>query len=64
MVKHGNRVILDDEGSFIQNKITGECREVRIEDETFVFDVQFENGEQGKIMLDSGPGCTFGPRAS
>ncbi len=56
MVKHGNRVILDDEGSFVQNKHTGECMEVRIEDDTFVFDVQCENGEQGKITLDPGAG--------
>ena len=62
MVKHGNRVILDDEGSFIQNKRTGECMDVRIEGETFVFDVQFENGEQGKITLDSGAGVHIWPK--
>ncbi len=62
MVKHGSRVILDDEGSFIQNKITGECMEVRIEEEAFAFDVQFENGEQGKIALDSGAGVHVWPK--
>ena len=30
--------------------------EVRIEDETFVFDVEFENGEVGAITLGSGAG--------
>ncbi len=52
MVKSGNQVILDDEGSFIMNKTTGECMEVLIKDETFVFEVQFENGEKGTITLD------------
>ena len=37
MVKSNNRVILDEDGSYIQNKKTGECMEVRIEEETFVF---------------------------
>ena len=61
MVKARNRVILDEEGSYIQNKDTGECMEVRIEDETFVFDVEFENGEFGTITLDSGAGVNVWP---
>ena len=36
------------------NKDTGECMEVKMKEETFVIDVQFENGEQGTITLDSG----------
>ena len=45
MVKSGNRVVLDQDGSFIENKSTGERMEVRVKDETFVFDVKLTNGE-------------------
>ena len=61
MVKSGNGVVLDSQGSFIMNKVTGECMEVRIKDETFVFDVQYENGELGTITLDSGAGVHVWP---
>ncbi len=60
MVKNGNRVILDHEGSFIMKKATGERAELMIKDEAFAFDVQRENGEQGTITLDPGRGCTSG----
>jgi hypothetical protein len=62
MVKNGNRVVLDQAGSYIMNKMTGECMEVKVKDETFVFDVQFENGEQGTITLDSGAGVHVWPK--
>jgi hypothetical protein len=62
MVRSGNRVVLDSEGSYIQNKSTGESLEVKIKDETFVFEVQFENGEQGTITLDSGAGVHVWPK--
>jgi len=62
MVRSGNRVVLDSEGSYIQNKSTGETMEVKIKDETFVFEVQFENGEQGTITLDSGAGVHVWPK--
>ena len=57
----GNRVIMEEEGSYIENKRTGECMQVRIENDTFVFDVEFENSELGKITLDSGAGCNVWP---
>ena len=62
MVKSQNRVILDEDGSYIQNKETGECMEVWIENETFVFDVDFENGKVGAITLDSGAGVNVWPK--
>ena len=61
-VRSRNRVVLDEDGSYIQNKITGECMEVKIQDETFVFDVEFENGENGTITLDSGAGVNVWPK--
>ena len=36
MVKSGNQVVLDKDGSFIENKSTGERMEVRVKDETCV----------------------------
>ncbi len=62
--RFGSRVVLDEEGSFIMNQVTGECMEIRVKDETFVFDVQYENGEQGTITLDSGAGVHVWPRVS
>ena len=61
MVRSKNRVVLDEDGSYIQNKLTGECMEVKIQDETFVFDVEFDNGESGTITLDSGAGVNVWP---
>ncbi len=56
-VKNGSRVILDDEGSFIITRPpTGKRVGVKIKGETFVFEVQYENGKQGTITLDSGVG--------
>ncbi len=57
MLKNGNPVILDGQGSFIMNKSTGECMKVKIKDETSAFDVQNENGVLGTNLLDSGAGA-------
>ena len=62
MVKSGNRVVLDQDGSFIENKSTGERMEVSVKDETFVFDVELTNGESELITLDSGAGVHVWPR--
>ena len=62
MVKAKNRVILDEAGSLVQNKEAGEYMEVRIEDEAFVFDIEFDNGGFGTVVLDSESTC--GPRTS
>jgi hypothetical protein len=62
VARAGNIVVLSKDGGYIQSQATGERMEVRIENDTFVFDVQFENGEQGTITLDSGAGCNVWPR--
>ena len=62
MVKSGNRVVLDQDSSFIENKSTGERMEVRVKDETFVFNVELTNGESEVITLDSGAGVHVWPR--
>ena len=64
MVKANNRVVLDEEQSYIENKATGEKMMVKIQDETFVFDVEYDNGEKGTITLDSGAGVNVWPRGA
>ena len=61
MVKAGNRVVLDGDGSYILNKATGETMKVTTKNDTFVFDVQYESGEMGTITLDSGAGVNVWP---
>ena len=55
------RIVLDEEGSYVENKVTGETMEVKMENETFVFEVEFDDGEFGKITLDSGAGASVWP---
>ena len=62
MVKAGNRVVLDGDGSYILNKATGETMKVTTKNDTFVFDVQYESGEMGTITLDSGAGVNVWPK--
>ena len=50
------------DGSFIDNKRTGERMELRVKDETFVFDVQLTNGDSEVITLDTGAGVHVWPR--
>ena len=57
IVKSGNRVVLDQDGSFIENKRTGERMEVRVKDTTFVFEVELTNGELEVTTVDSGAGA-------
>ena len=62
MVRAGNRIIFDDEGSYGESKSTGERMRVDVKDGTFVFNVTFENGEEGTITLDSGAGVNVWPK--
>ena len=63
VARAGNRIVLDlDTGSFIENKRTGEKMKVEMENNTFVFDVQIEDGDMVRIILDSGAGCNVWPR--
>ena len=51
MVKNGHRVVFDDpesgEGSFIQDKITGQRTDLRQENGVFVFDVWVKPKQSG-----------------
>ena len=60
IVKSGNRVMLDQDGSFVENKRTGEGMEVRVKDGTFVFEVELTNGELGGDHPGLRCGCRCG----
>ena len=62
VTRAGNRVVLDESGSYIENKQTLERMELRVENETYVYDVQLEDGSMTTITLDSGAGCNVWPR--
>ncbi len=48
--------------NFIENLVTGEKLVTRIERGTYVFDVEFANGESGTITPDSGAGVNVWPK--
>ena len=62
MIQAGNRIVLDSSGSFVENVATGEKMEVKVKDETFVFEVVYDNGDRGEITLDSGAGVNVWPK--
>jgi hypothetical protein len=63
MVRARNRIVLEDGKSHVENLDTGERMKLVIEDETFVFEVTYNNGEKGKITLDSGAGVNVWPKS-
>ena len=63
VVEAGNRISMGPkpEDNFIENSVTGEKIGLRVEKGTFVFDVEFKDGEAGTITLDSGAGVNVWP---
>ncbi len=61
VVKAGNRIVMEEEGGFIENVATGEKMKLRVDRGTYVFDVRYSNGEEGAITLDSGAGVNVWP---
>ena len=63
VVEAGNRISMGPNPSdnCIENTITGEKIGLRVEGGTYVFDVEFKNGEPGTITLDSGAGVNVWP---
>ena len=53
--KHGQRVIFDDDGSYVENKVTGERLQVLEEDGEYVLDV-WVNIAEGKEPTFCGQG--------
>ena len=64
VVSAGNRICMGPtpNENFIENTSTGEKIELRIESGTYVFDVEYEDGELGTITLDSGAGVNVWPQ--
>ena len=62
MVRAGNRRVFDEDGSHVESKSTGERIWVEVKDETFVFNITFENGKDGTITLDLGGGVNVWPK--
>jgi hypothetical protein len=63
VVAAGNRIVMVPDGgeSFIENIASGERLAMRVERGTYVFDVEYEDGEEGSITLDSGAGVNVWP---
>jgi hypothetical protein len=63
----GNRVVLDledEEGSYMENRVTKEKMRLRLSDQnTFCFDVEYPDGTEGSITLDSGAGASVWPKS-
>lgn len=62
VAKAGNRIVVDGDGGYIENKATGDRMKVRVEQNTFVYDVQLEDGALVTVTFDSGAGCHVWPR--
>ena len=54
VVDAGNRVVLDQRGSYVEHVATGERMHLRKEKGVYVFDVEFDDGDHSTITLDSG----------
>ena len=64
VVASGNRIILDPQPDkcFVENVTTGERMRLREQKGVYVFDVQYRDGEEGTITLDSGAGVSVWPK--
>ena len=63
VVEAGNKISMgpNPDDNYIMNDATGEKIALRIDRGTFVFDVEFQDGEVGTITLDSGAGVNVWP---
>ena len=63
VVEAGNKISmgLAPDDNYIMNDTTGEKIALRIDRGTFVFDMEFQDGEVGTITLDSGAGVNVWP---
>jgi hypothetical protein len=62
VVEKGNRIVLDAKGSYIEHAASGERMQLYVKKGVYVFDVTYEDGEQGTITLDSGAGVNVWPK--
>jgi hypothetical protein len=57
VVEAGNRIIMEENEGYIENKKTGERMMMRVEQNMYVRDVQLEDGSIATVTMDSGAGC-------
>ena len=62
VAKAGNRIVLDEDGGYIENKKTNERMKVRVERNTYVFDVQLDDDDMVAVTLIRELGAACGPR--
>lgn len=64
VVEAGNKISMGPlpEDNYIENLQTGEKLKIRVDKGTYVFDVEYANGENGTITLDSGAGVNVWPK--
>jgi hypothetical protein len=62
VVEKGNRIVMDAKGSYIEHVATGERMQLYVKKGVYVFDVTYEDNEQGTITLDSGAGVNVWPK--
>jgi hypothetical protein len=62
VVEAGNRIVLDQSGSYVEHITTGERMHLRKEKGVYVFDVEFDDGDHSTITLDSGAGVNVWPK--
>jgi hypothetical protein len=61
VVEAGNRIVMEKGKAFIENMQTKKVMPLRVDRGTYVFDVRYNNGEDGTITLDSGAGVNVWP---
>ena len=62
VAKAGNGMWLEAHGGYIENLVSKERMEVRVENGVYVMDVQFDDETVDVITLDSGAGCNVWPK--
>ena len=62
MVMAGDRVVLDSDDSYIENRKIRERMKLKVKDGTYVFDVQCKDGEVDEFTLDSGAEVNVWPQ--
>ena len=53
---------MQEGGSYIEHAASGERMQLYVKKGVYVFDVTYEDGEQGTITLDSGAGVNVWPK--
>ena len=61
VAKAGNGIWLEANGGYIENLESGERVALKVVNDVYVFDVEFDDGAMDVVTLDSGAGCSVWP---